>query len=145
MKKKILVFGNLLLENDSVPLKILHELRKEFPQIEFKEFDPSENLEKEGKKLEIIDCVQGIKKCTKIKGTEKMVSGKIFSLHDFDLGANLKLLEKAGLLEEVTVFGVPMHYTEKQALKELKELIKANYLKRKKKTNIFNQKTKISV
>ncbi|MFH1664189.1 MAG: hypothetical protein ABH986_05285 [archaeon] len=131
MKQKILVFGNILVEKDSVPIKILPELRKEFPLIDFMEFDPSENLEKQGKKLVIIDCVQGIKECKRIEGTEKIVSEKVFSLHDFDLGFNLKLLEKTGLLEEVIVFGVPMNFSQKQALNGLKKLI-SDYIKEKK-------------
>ncbi|MFH1895439.1 MAG: hypothetical protein ABIJ74_02560 [archaeon] len=131
MKQKILVFGNILVEKDSVPIKILPELRKEFPLIDFMEFDPSENLEKQGKKLVIIDCVQEIKECKRIEGTEKIVSEKVFSLHDFDLGFNLKLLEKTGLLEEVIVFGVPMNFSQKQALNGLKKLI-SDYIKEKK-------------
>ncbi len=43
---KILVFGNILVKKDNLALKLLPRLREKFPNIIFKEFDPTENLEK---------------------------------------------------------------------------------------------------
>ena len=57
---KILVFGNLILAQDNIPLLILGKLREAFPEIEFKEFDPNDDLEKEGRTLTIIDTIEGI-------------------------------------------------------------------------------------
>lgn len=61
-KMKILVFGNPLVEKDRLPLELMKELQKEFPQVEFKEFDTAEDLQEEGRELNIIDAVEGIKK-----------------------------------------------------------------------------------
>ena len=36
---KVLVFGNRLVEKDKLPLELIPYLEKEFPEIEFKEFD----------------------------------------------------------------------------------------------------------
>ena len=46
-------------------------------------------------------------------------------MHDFDLGLNLKLLQKIGELEKITIFGVPPDMNKKIALKQLIKLIKA--------------------
>ena len=48
-KKRLLVFGNPLVKEDSLPLEILPMLREEFPEYEFAEFDAAENLDGRGK------------------------------------------------------------------------------------------------
>lgn len=83
--KKILVFGNPLLKEDSLPLRILKNLRKEFPDIEFEEFDTADDLQNEGRNLVILDTVKGIKKVMIIKDIKSIITDKIYSLHDFDL------------------------------------------------------------
>lgn len=108
---------------DSVPLRILGALRSKFPGIEFKEFDPSENLEKEGRDLTIIDTAEGIEKVTVFTDIDSIKVSNICSLHDFDLGFSLKLLKKLGYVDSVKVFCVPMDIKEDDALAQLTELI----------------------
>lgn len=118
---KILVFGNPLTKEDNLPLKLLPELQKKFPNTEFQEFDPSEGLESEGKTLTIIDAVQGIDKVEVLteKDLNKIETGKIFSMHDFDLAHTLKLLKKAKLLEKITIFGIPQKMPATKAFEQL--------------------------
>lgn len=123
---KILVFGNPLVKKDSLPLKMIEELKKKFPNIEFKEFDPTEDLEKEGRELNIIDTVEGIKKTVLITNIDLIKVMKVFSMHDFDLGYNLKLLKKLKKIDKVNIFGVPMKIKKKEALEQLIVLIKSN-------------------
>lgn len=122
---KILVFGNLLVEQDSLALKLLPRLREEFPHITFKEFDPTENLaeEIEDRKLRIIDVVQGIQKPIIITDLQQLKQDKVYSMHDFDLGFNLKLLEKIDKLKEVEIIGLPQQMSEEEALEEVKKVI----------------------
>jgi Ni,Fe-hydrogenase maturation factor len=127
-KLKVLVFGNPLVERDSLPLRLIGELRKRFPGLEFKEFDPSENLENEGRELNIIDAVEGIERVTLITDIGLIKSQKICSMHDFDLGYSLKLLKKLGYVDGVRIFGVPMGMREKTALEQLSELISRSLL-----------------
>jgi Ni,Fe-hydrogenase maturation factor len=127
MNEKIYIFGNPLVKEDSIPLKLIDKLRREFPHIEFKEFDTVEDLEFE-KELNIIDTVKGIKKAEIITDVNKIITDKIYSLHDFDLGYNLKLLKKMEMIDKVKIFGVPMRMNEKEAFSQLKELIKSNLL-----------------
>ena len=125
--KTIYVFGNPLIKEDSLPLKLIDKLRKEFPSIEFKEFDTTEDFILEPE-LNIIDTVKGIKKVELIEDIDRIVTDKIYSLHDFDLAYNLKLLKKMKMIDNVKIFGIPMRMNEKEAFNQLKELIKSNLL-----------------
>lgn len=120
---KVLVFGNSLLAQDNLPLLILDKLRESFPEIEFKEFDPNDDLEKEGRELTIIDTVEGIKKATLITDTNKIIISKLYSMHDFDLGQSLRLLKKMKYIDSVKIFGVPMGMKKKEALEQLTSLL----------------------
>lgn len=113
---KVLVFGNPLLVNDSLPLRILPKLRETFPDIEFKEIDPTENLDGQGKDLVILDSVEGINEVVEINSIEQLHANKVYSMHDFDLGYNLKLLKKVGKIDSVRIIGVPMTIGEDLAL-----------------------------
>jgi Ni,Fe-hydrogenase maturation factor len=120
----IYVFGNPLVKEDSLPLKLIENLRKEFPSIEFKEFDTVEDLELD-KELNIIDTVKGIKKVELIEDIDKIITDKIYSMHDFDLGYNLKLFKKMKMIDKVRIFGIPSDMDEKVVFEQLKKLIKS--------------------
>ncbi len=120
---KILVFGNPLLKQDSLPLKLLPKLKSLYPNIEFKEIDPTEDLDKQGRHLIILDTVKGIDKVTTITSIDQLHANKIYSMHDFDLALNLKLLKKLNIIDSVKIIGIPMNYTEKETLTQLSKLI----------------------
>ncbi len=119
VKKKILIFGNPLVPEDSLPLRLLPKLRKAFQNIEFKELDAAEEIENEGRDLVILDTAKGIDKVTVIDDIGKIQTEKIYSMHDFDLGLTLKLLKKMKKIDSVRIIAVPMGYDEKKALDEV--------------------------
>lgn len=123
-KKTIYIFGNPLLAYDSLPVELKPELEKEFPDIDFIIQDPNENLKPENGELVLIDTIEGIDKVIAIDDIGKIETRKIYSLHDFDLGFNLKLLAKIGMLKKVLIFGVPMNGGKKKVLGELIGFIK---------------------
>ena len=90
-KKKIYIAGNPLVAEDNMPSRIMNRLQEKFPHIDFQELDPTENLPEE-KSLHIIDTVIGIDNVQVITDIDKIVTGKVYSLHNFDLGFNLKLM-----------------------------------------------------
>lgn len=122
-KIKVLVFGNPLVEKDSLALKIAKRLEKEIPNVEFKEFDTMENLEKEGKKIIIVDVVEGLRKVKIIDNLNILKKNKIFSLHDFDLSYELELLKKLKLIEKFKIIGIPPDLEENKILKQVKEIL----------------------
>jgi hypothetical protein len=104
---KILVFGNKSVEMDSIAPRLIDDLQKEFPEIEFKEFDTVEELDEEGEELIILDTVVGIEKITVFDDLDKFVDSPTVSLHDFDLPIYLKLLMKLGKVKKVRIIGIP--------------------------------------
>jgi len=122
--KTIYIFGNPLLSFDRLPIKLAPKLRETFPQINFAIQDPNENLKPVNGELWIIDTVVGIKKVAIIEDLDKIQLDKIYSAHDFDLGFNLKLLQKIGKLKKTVIFGVPDKINGKAALKQLTGKIK---------------------
>ncbi len=126
MLKIIYIFGNPLLSFDNLPVRLAPRLQKQFPDIDFIIQDPNENLKPEKKELTIIDTVLGLKKITIFNDLNKIQLDKIYSAHDFDLGFNLKLLQKIGKLEKITIFGMPPDIDEQTAFKQLTTLLKSN-------------------
>jgi len=119
-KMQILVFGNVLVEGDNLALKLMERLREEFPDVEFIELDPSEELQNYGRNLRIIDAVMGIDevrvlKLSSVEDFEKVEIGKVYSMHDFDLGYNLKLLKKMKLIDSVEVICLPFTLGEDES------------------------------
>jgi len=121
---KVLVFGNPLLENDSLPLKLLPKLRERFSDVEFKEIDPTEDLEDEGRDLVILDTVEGIDNVIELNSIEQLHANKVYTMHDFDLGYNLKLLKKIGKIDSVWIIGVPMGISEEEALDQIQSILR---------------------
>ncbi len=120
--KTIYIFGNILLDFDNTPIKLIPELQKEFPDINFVHQDPNENIHPENKKLFIIDTIEGIDEVKLLDDINKIELSPSCSMHDFDLGFNLKLLQKIGLLNSVLIFGVPMK-PDKDTLGQLLNMI----------------------
>jgi|SRR5208283_4591502 len=122
---KILVFGNMLVEADSLPLRLMPKLEKLFPSIEFKEFDTAENLEDEGRDLIILDTAFGIEKVTLIDDVDNLQMSKTASMHDFDLPITLRILIKLKAIDSVKIIAIPAGYGEKKAIEEISAMIKS--------------------
>jgi Ni,Fe-hydrogenase maturation factor len=126
VRKKIFIFGNPLLPFDSLPIKLAPRLAAALPEFEFIVADPNENLKPENKELVIIDTVEGIDEVVVIDDVDKIKTEKIYSLHDFDLGYNLKLLQKLGELEVVKIIGIPMEGDDKIIFGKLLNILKSD-------------------
>lgn len=119
---EILVFGNPDVKKDSLPVQLIGDLQKSFPEMKFLHLDGIDEIQSHGKNLFIIDSVQGIKKCCMVRDPT-MLTGKILSIHEFDLANNIKILKKIKAIESFLVFCVPMKISKAKALAQLKELI----------------------
>lgn len=119
---KIHILGNPFIKIDSLPLKLIPKLKQEFPDIEFVEYDPTEEIETPEEFI-IIDTVLDIEKVIVFEDIDKIQTGKVCSLHDYDLGMHLKLLKKLNKLKSIKIIGVPPDIEEKEALNQIKEII----------------------
>jgi Ni,Fe-hydrogenase maturation factor len=124
MKNKVYVLGNSLVDGDSLPLKIIGQLREIFPKIEFVELDPTENLLEE-ENLVLIDTIVGIDKVRvlTLEDLDKVELSPRNSVHDFDLGFQLKLMKKLGKVKNVKIIGVPVDYNQKMAVGEISKVL----------------------
>jgi len=107
---------------DSLPLKILPELKKLFPEIDFVTKDPNEDWDDVGD-ITIIDTVVGITDVKVFNSLKDFSRAPRFSLHDFDAYTNLVMLEKLGKIKKVTIIGISPDTSEKATLKEVGKII----------------------
>lgn len=129
---KILVFGNHLVKQDNLPLRILPQLKQNFPNIEFKELDSTETLQNEtdeNKNLTILDTAIDIDQIKTIalntqEDFKKLQLPNALSMHDFDLAYNLRLLKKVNLINQVKIICVPMEMQEEEASSQLQSIFK---------------------
>lgn len=118
---KIYVFGNPLVEEDALALKLAEKLKEKFSEVEFREFDVAEDFEEEI--LYLMDVVKGIKKVKIVEDFDRVETRKIFSLHDYDLSYEIKLLKKIGKVKKVFLIAIPFGMGEKEALKQVETQI----------------------
>ncbi|MGD0328688.1 MAG: hypothetical protein ABSB00_03215 [Minisyncoccia bacterium] len=119
----IYVFGNPDLPADSLPLKILPELKKRFPQLQFAVKDPHEEWDCP-ETVTVIDTVKGIGNVTVFEDLTKFASAPSLTLHDFDALANLRYLQKLGKLKKIKIIGMPAEMHLNKALASVAEKIK---------------------
>ncbi len=107
--KTIYIFGNSLLTDDSLPIRIMPELSRRFPDFNFTHQDPNEDFPPLGEKNPIIiDTVAGIREPMMIDISDlKSIEKTPVSPHDYDLLFHLLLLKKLGKIDNAVIFGVP--------------------------------------
>ena len=121
---KILIFGNTRVKSDSLPLKILPRLRKQFPDIKFEVMDPTEIISQNDKELWILDTVQGIDDVKIIDDHDLFESQSKISVHDYDLAFDIKLLLKLGKVKEIKIIAIPQSMPVTEVLEKVTKLIK---------------------
>ena len=123
--KKIYILGNPTFEQDALPVKLLPKLQKELPQFSFQHIDPTENLPEEDH-LILIDTILGLKEVRTLdeNNLEKIENSPQVSMHDFDLGFQLKLMKKLSKINKVTIIGVPEQGNQDEILKQINGEIK---------------------
>lgn len=122
MKKTIFVFGNPLIEKDSLALKVAERLKGKVEGIEFEAVQSLEEVER-SKTLWILDVAEGLEKVMLIEDLDKLQATQPVSGHDFDLAMELKVLKKVGKLGKVGIIAIPRGYGLEKAAREVIELL----------------------
>jgi len=125
LMKYLLAFGNPYLKEDNLALELADLLIKEkIKGIDIvKCISPEEVLDYLDKDFYILDVVKDLKKIMLIDDIDKLKSGKMVSLHDFDLGFFLKLMKETGKIEKVKIICVPQTGDIKDLLPEVQKVI----------------------
>lgn len=106
---KISVFGNPDLDKDNAAIKLIPQLKKQYPQAEIVVEDPTEGLKPADDWL-IVDVCQGITKMTEFTDPDQFTSARRISVHDYDLATELKLLKKLGKIKKLKIICVPIDF-----------------------------------
>lgn len=109
----IYIFGNSLLSDDSLPLQLLPDLQKSFPNIIFVHQDPNEDFPPPTERNpHIIDTVAGISKPLLLDLSDlKLIEQTPVSPHDYDLLFHLLLLKKLKKIDGAKIFGIPQSFS----------------------------------
>ncbi len=108
--KYVLVFGNPDIPEDSFAIEIADKLKAEMDpgMFEFIRCDSAEKLmDFKDKEFVILDVVTGIDDVLLIEDVGQLQERKLNTLHDFDLGFYLRLLNEIGELGSVRIIGIP--------------------------------------
>lgn len=116
--KKILVYGNPVVEDDSRALKVANGLDEFDVTIAFK---PDDVLKVKGDFV-ILDVVQGIEDVTLIEDASRLTLCNTVTAHDFDLGFMLKLLSQAEG-SKFRIIGIPQTGDIKAIRKKVRHLV----------------------
>lgn len=107
---KVYVFGNIDVPGDNNAILAAKNLENKIPGVSFIFIKPNEDVPFiDEKKVVILDTVAGIQQIELIEGNDidKLISSPRGSVHDFDLGFQLKYLKKLGKLGEIFIIGIP--------------------------------------
>lgn len=118
MIKRVFIFGNINLQNDSLPLRMMPKLQEKFPEIEFQIRDPNEEWGVP-EEFVIIDTIIGIKQVKVFDTLDKFLRAPRVSMHDFDALTNLQFLYKLGKIKKIKIIGVPPEMNENEAIKKV--------------------------
>lgn len=104
----VYVFGNE--DNDLDKLAIEISKNVEIEGVEFVRILPNEDLPVDDKTINILDVVEGIKEISLYSENDldKILLPPKGTVHDYDLGFQLKYLMKIGKLKKVNIIGIPI-------------------------------------
>jgi hypothetical protein len=105
------VFGNKDVVQDKRAFEVSKKLKGKIDNVEFIEIKPNEDVPFIDEKFVVIlDSIAGIKNVIEVHDNDlyKLVLPPRSSVHDFDLGFQLKYLKKIGKIGKVTIVGLPI-------------------------------------
>ena len=106
----VYVFGNEYIAEDKRAIEVARELEGAIEGISFVFVNPNEDVPFVDQRLAVIlDTVEGIQDVALVEGDriDGLVLSPRGSVHDFDLGLQLRYLRKLGKLGKVTIIGIP--------------------------------------
>jgi len=104
----VYVFGNPDFDLDSPAITAAITLKEQMPQIKFNFIPIGNEIEFDSPRPIILDTVFAITRITVVSRLDQLVSPPRNTVHDFDLGFQLKYLKKIGRINGAIIIGLPM-------------------------------------
>ena len=120
---QVFLFGNSDIEMDSLPIRLVPNLEKQFPDTTFTILDPNEEWEIPDPFV-VIDTVVGLTDIHVFRSLDEFERAPTVSMHDFDALFNLRYLAKLGKLKRVIIIGLPPEIKETEALEGVAVLLR---------------------
>lgn len=120
---RIFIFGNPDRKDDSIPVKLLPQLEKDFPEHTFISQDPNEDWDT-SEPFWVIDTVHGLKEIMMFDSLDQFVEAPRMSMHDFDALTNLRFLQKLGKLPKIKIIGIPPTISEDKAFEAIASILR---------------------
>jgi len=120
--KRLFVFGNKHLKNDSFAVQVgqrIKETRKDIDVVHCQ--SPFALLEFSQEEMAILDVVANADRPTLIEDVSRIKTSNLVSLHDFDLGFFLSLMREMGTAKKIKIIGVPRHGNIEEVAKEVEK------------------------
>jgi len=119
---KLLVFGNPALAIDNLAVRVGKALQQEGFDVLHLE-DPLGLSQLKFEEYLILDVAEGITEPRIITDLDKLVLGRLCSLHDFDMAYFLKLLKATGKIENVRILALPQQMALEDAVAAVKTVL----------------------
>lgn len=118
-KQLLLCFGNPLIPEDAAALQL-----RSVPGCRIKRCNSPEQILQQRGEFTIVDVVQGLRAPRLLTARDVSHNGRATTLHDFDLGFFLKLLQKLEPRRNIKIIGLPQGITREKAEKEIAAILK---------------------
>ncbi len=116
--KTVYVFGNEYLEEDKAAVTVAQMLN-DVKIVHCR--TPDDLLDAEDKEITILDTVKGIDKPTLITDIKQLKTKNIISLHDFDVGYFLNMMNELGMAKKIKIIGIPANSEHAEMAKEVEK------------------------
>jgi hypothetical protein len=105
----VYVFGNPDVDLDSAATTATKLLQKRLSHINFKFIPPNADVSFDTAHPVILDVIADLKKITVLTNLDQIIPPPRTTVHDFDLGFQLKYLKKIGQINGATIIGLPQN------------------------------------
>ena len=129
MKTTVLVFGSEIVKEDSLALKVADILKEDksllrsIKVVKYSRLD--DILERKNERIVILDVAKGIEDVALLNDFHTIRKKDISTIHDFNLGYYLKLMEAIGEVKNIKIIAIPYHASNKieEIAKKVKMLL----------------------
>lgn len=142
----IYVFGNSDHPQDNIAIAVAEKLASELPNYRFirsytvDQFD-NENHANRNAPFIILDAAKGIDDVQVLNDLDSVHNKPTTTLHDFDIGFELRLLKKLGKIQSVQIIAIPLDMETSVAAKKVRSILLSSQFRENLSRNSYTDHT----